>query len=254
MIKNKLILLLVYLTVTIAYSQEEKWLHGKIIVKDATPQGVHIINLVNEREAISDANGLFTILAKSEDLLVFSAVHLDYQRRIIEPEDFKLPLITIAMTARVNQLDEVKIIKYPKINALDLGILTTPAKHYTPAERRLKNASEFKPAFLLGFIGGMALPVEPIINAISGRTAMLKKELLVERRELLMAKISDLYEDDFYINKLKINKEYIKGFQLFLLDSPDFVTALKANNKTMISFLIGKLAVDYNIRINDENK
>lgn len=252
MIKNKLILLLVYLTVTIAYSQEEKWLHGKIIVKDATPQGVHIINLVNEREAISDANGLFTILAKSDDLLIFSAVHLDYQRRIIEPEDFKLPLITIAMTARVNQLDEVKILKYPKINALDLGILTTPAKHYTPAERRLRTAGDFKPADIVFILLGGA-SIDPVLNAISGRTAMLKKELLVERRELLMAKISDLYEDAFYINKLKVNKEYIKGFQLFLIDSPDFVKALKDNNKTMISFLIGKLAVDYNIRINDKN-
>ena len=120
---------------TFGQTTGEKLLHGKIIVESGTVGGVTIINLVNEKTAISDGDGEFSILAKADDLLVFSSVNLEYYRRIIEAEDLKPQVLTIKMTAKITELEEVIVNKHPEINAVSLGISPKGIKHYTPAER-----------------------------------------------------------------------------------------------------------------------
>ena len=167
------------------FSQNEKLLNGKIVVKDATPQGVHIINLMNEKETLSDSKGAFSIEAKPDDLLVFSANHLDYMRKIIETSDYYSAVLQIEMTSKINELDEVEVKNYSHLNAESLGI-TNGVKTYTPAERKLKTAGDFKPIHLLGILGG-SLPVDPILNAINGRTKRLKEEIKIEKKEICVS-------------------------------------------------------------------
>lgn len=154
--------LFVFCQVTFCQTNGEKLLHGKIVVDSGNVGGVTIINLVNEKSAISDGNGEFLILAKAEDLLVFSSVNLEYYRRIIEEEDLKTAVLTIKMTAKITELEEVIVNKHPEINAVSLGISAKGIKHYTPAERKLYTAN--------------STPVDALLNLMSGRTAMLKKK------------------------------------------------------------------------------
>ena len=235
----------------VGFSQSEKIISGKILVKNATPSGVHIINLVNEKEVISNENGEFKILAKVDDLLVFSSLTLDYQRKIIEVEDYNAGFFTMEMTAKINQLDEVEVVHYTKINAVDLGILSKKPKVYTPAERRLENAGVFRPTdILLIPFGGM--PVEPLLNAISGRTKQLKKELQIERKEFAILKIGDLFPDEYFVSQLKIPKDYVKAFQYYCVEKKDFIPVLKSKNKSLIAFKMSELAVEYNKLLNEK--
>jgi hypothetical protein len=55
-----------------------------------------------------------------------------------------------------------------------------------------------------------------------------------------------LYEDLYYINTLKIPQEYIKDFQYYLIEDPEFLAALNAKNRMLMLFLSSKLAVSYN--------
>lgn len=248
--KNTFFLLFSFFTI-VGFSQSEKIIAGKILVKNATPSGVHIINLVNENEVISDEKGEFKILAKVDDLLVFSSLTLDYQRKIIEVEDYNNGFITMEMTAKINQLEEVEIIHYNKINAVDLGILSKKPKVYTPAERRLENAGVFRPTdILLIPFGGM--PIEPLLNAISGRTKQLKKELQIERKEFAILKIGDLLPNEYFVSQLKIPKDYVKAFQYYCVEKKDFISVLKSKNKTLIAFKMSELAVEYNRLLYDK--
>ena len=242
---------LVFIT-QFVFSQNEKLLKGKIVVKDATPQGVHIINLMNEKETISDTEGFFSILAKPDDLLVFSAVHLDYMRKIIEVSDYNSDVLLIEMTSKVNQLDEVQVVDYSHLNAESLGI-TNGVKTYTPAERKLKTAGDFKPIHLLSLLGG-SLDIDPILNAINGRTKRLKEEIKIEKKEMYLSKLEDLYEAGFYTEKLKIHTDYVDGFKYYILEDADFIAVLNKNNETEISFLMSRLSVEYNNLISDEKK
>jgi hypothetical protein len=247
-----LFLLLLFSQMTFGQSFDEKLIHGKIMVESRAIAGVTIINLVNEKSTISDSNGEFFILAKADDLLVFTSVNLEYHRRIIEEEDLKPELLIIKMTAKVTELEEVIVNKHPEINAVSLGISPKGIKKYTPAERRLKTAGDFKPIQLLGILGG-SLPVDPILNAISGRTAMLKKELEVEKKEYLLALIGSLFDENYFTKTLKIPSDYIKGFQYYSIEDKKLAEALKSKNKTKIEFLIVPLAAKYNEIISEEN-
>ena len=94
-------------------------------------------------------------------------------------------------------------------------------------------------------MSGGSLGLDPILNWISGRTKMLKKELKVEKKEIALQKINDLFEEDYFTKILKIPVENVKGFQYFLVEDAEFVKALKSKNKTMAKFLLIGLASNY---------
>lgn len=226
--------------ITFGQAAGDKLLHGKIVVTSGTVDGVNIINLVNEKSTISDSNGEFFILAKADDLLIFTSVNLEYHRKIVEVEDLKKDIITVNMIAKVTELKEVIVNKHPEISAVSLGISAKGIKKYTPAERRLYTAT--------------STPVDALINMISGRTAMLKKDIEVEKKYSLLAKIDALFEDEYYINTLKIPADYIKGFQFYCVEDEKLATTLRTKNKTMTMFLLVPLAKKFNLLLDAKNE
>ena len=231
-----LFLILLYL-ISFGQTNGEKLLHGKIIVESGQVAGVTIINLVNEKSTFSDNNGEFFILAKADDLLVFTSVNLEYHRRQIEEEDLKSDIIIIKMTSKVTELEEVIVNKHPEINAVALGIAAKGIKKYTPAERRLQTAN--------------STPVDALINLMSGRTTMLKKELEVEKKERSLVVLRSLFEDSYFSKTLKIPSDYIKGFQYYCIEDKAFAEALTSKNKTKIEFVIVPLAEKFNTLLSD---
>lgn len=238
---NKKLLFIIFSICQIGFCQTkgEQLLHGKIKADSGNLDGVTIVNLVNEKGCTSDGNGAFTILAKAGDLLVFSSKNFEYHRRIIEEEDFKSPILYIQLTPKTIELEEVVINKHPEINAVSLGISPKGIVQFTPAERKLYTAN--------------STPIDALLNLMSGRTAMLKKELEVEKKERLLTLLDPLFEEKYYTNTLKIPKEYIKGFQYYCLEDQAFATSLHSKNKTMTNFLIVTLAKNYNKIIQDES-
>ncbi len=232
------------------FSQEEKPIKGKIIIKDAIPNNIVILNLVNEKESTSNVKGEFTIVAKPEDVLVFHAPNLDTQRKILETKDYDSGFFIIEMTSKVEELDEVEIRN--DINAVSLGILSKPAKKYTPAERRLKTAGEFKPIHLLQILGG-SMPFDPVLNAISGRTKKLRKEVKVERREILLKKIDDRFDNDFFISEMKIPRDNVGDFKQYLIDDEQFRNVFESKNEIMVLFVMSKLSASY-LNLEDEKE
>lgn len=165
-------------------------------------------------------------------------MNFEYKRKIIEAEDLTQPVVTIRMIPKPNQLDEVVVIKRSAPD--DLIMVHKDHKKFTPAERKLYTARSG--------------PVDIIVNALSGRTLLLKKELQIEFKERLLARVKTQYEDDFYIQTLKLPAAHIEGFQYFIIDDAEFVSALKAKNKTMMRFAIVRLASAYNEVIAAEKK
>ena len=228
-----------------AQNANEKLLHGKITAENALVGKIDVVNLVNEKATITNAEGDFYILAKAGDVLVLLSENLEYKREIISSEEFESELIFVQMKSKPIELEEVMINKSSEINSVSLGIISPNQKKYTAAERKLKTAGDFKPIQLLGILGG-SLPVDPIINTISGRTEKLKKELAVEKREFYLNKINETYKSDYFINVLDIPLNYVKGFQYFIIEDKIFVDHLSTNNTTMIEFLMSELAIKYN--------
>ncbi|MCF8320776.1 MAG: carboxypeptidase-like regulatory domain-containing protein [Flavobacterium sp.] len=227
---KKWVVLLLFFGTFSLWSQDRnvRLLQGIIAADDAVLSGIEVVNLGNEKVTVTNSKGEFSILAKADDILVFSSKSLEMRRLLIDEDDLKSGVITVNMYPKTIELNEV-IVKKSPIE----GVSIIPGqKQYTPAERKLHTATS----------GVLDAP----INWMSGRTAMLKKEVAVERKERLLDKIGILYEDKYYIETLKIPEIYIDDFQRYIIEDKEFTAALKVKNRTMMLFLISKLAVNYN--------
>ena len=103
------------------------------------------------------------------------------------------------MTAKSIDLKEVIINEHPEITAENIGVIPYGQKKYTPAERKLYTAGDFKPIHLLGLLGG-TLAVDPIINKINGKSKKLKKEIEVEKKESYLKQLDNLFDLDFFVD------------------------------------------------------
>ena len=246
-ILNKFILLLVGLFLVNNVSSQVNSgvrLNGKIISDYPDMEGIYIANLATDISIVSDKNGYFTLRASVGDTLLFSAVQFKGLKIKLKSEDFSKDIFFVKLETMNTILDEVKIQQYRNINSVSLGLVSKNQKQYTPAERRLKSAGQFKwYSPLLIPLGGMS--IDGLLNTISGRTSMLQQNLLTEKKEFLLKKIYTLYDDKYFTETLKIPSDYIKGFQYYITEDQKFVAAMNNNNKTMATFLMTELSVEY---------
>lgn len=216
---------------TFLFAQKSVKIKGIIRVADAKSSGVHVINLNTEEEVISDENGAFVIDVHLDDLLVFSTDHLDYMRKIVGEDEFSSAQISVEMTSKSTVLEEVEIVNYSRINAVDLGILSKPAKKYTVAERRLYAST--------------SSPVDGLLNLISGRKAIVEDGIEIEKRAFALTALDGRYPEKFYSETLKIPAEEIGGFHYFAVEDFKLKEALKGTNSFLVTFIMIKLASDY---------
>ncbi|ABQ04802.1 carboxypeptidase-like regulatory domain-containing protein [Flavobacterium johnsoniae] len=231
-------LFLFFAQLSFGQKASSKEISGQIFEKSTSVTSVNIINNDTQVSTVSDNDGRFSIVVKEGDVLVFSAVNLEPLKRRISAEDMNLSLLVIKMEAKEIELKEVVVNDNYGITAENLGIVPRGQKTYTPAERKVYTAT--------------STSVDKILNGISGRTAMLKKEVNVEKKEALFRKIEYLFDENYYTERLKIPADDIKGFQLYCVDDADFAVSLNTKNKTMSMFLITDLARKYLIILENE--
>ena len=252
--KIKFCLFLLFLTnIIIAQEPSKVVLKGKINANTMDLEGIYVINLRTEIATITEKEGFFSILAIPGDTLLFSALQLKELRQVLKSSDFQESFVEVKMESKITQLREVKVKRYDNINAVSLGISPAGIKHLTQAERHLKTASGLNPEASgdSGMAGG-SIGFDPLLNLISGRTAMLKKEVAAEKKLSFIQLLERMFNEDYFRNTLKIPVEYIKGFEYYIVENDRFTTVLKTKNKTTIEFLMVELAVKYNEMIVSE--
>lgn len=226
-----------------AQDSVEKVINGTIISDSSSVEGVHILNLVNEKSTVSNQYGKFSIAAKEDDLLVFSAIHLEYARKSVLKSEYNSGTLTVKLNAKVTQLDEVVVTEYPRINAQELGIIDYKPKEYTPAERKLRPTIMTKYDWIGVAMG--KIPVDPFLYWVTGRTKTLKGELEIEKKELLLKKLEEWNEKIFYTEELKIPVDCVEGFKYCVIYDEEMMRCLTTNNKLQGNFQLAKLSVDF---------
>ena len=224
-----------------AQATSDKILKGKVTSDVYDLEGIYIINLKTEKATTTTSGGYFFILVSAGDSLMLSSVHFKGLRIAFSSSDIERDLVFVKMQPLVTQLEEVKVFQYKNINAVALGIIPKGQKSYTEAERKLRTATGLDAQIGLN----TSLSIDPLFNLLSGRTAMLLKELEVEKKESLLRQIENMFDKEYFVNKLKIPEEYVRGFQYYIVENNRFVATLNEKNKTMATFLMGALATKY---------
>ncbi|GAW90777.1 hypothetical protein FPS14_contig00108-0003 [Flavobacterium psychrophilum] len=159
----------------------KKNIKGIVLVFDNPYKNVSVKNLSSNKEVVTNERGEFILGANPKDTLLFSSIQLMNLRFIVLEKHFGTSNLEVPMDKKTIKLKEVIIKNSPNINAVSLGIISKNQKKFTPAERRLYTAGDFKPIHLLGVLTG-CLAIDPIINSINGKTTRLKKKLKLKKR------------------------------------------------------------------------
>lgn len=237
-------------------------LKGKVTNEGMGVADVHVLNTSAGKATISDNNGDFSLPARFSDTLLFSAVQFKRKVLVVSHEMLESTAILVPLDEFVNELDEVVVRPYDLsgdltrdmetmktgqvVSATSLGLPNAHVKPLIQSERLLREAS-FGP-FSVGTL--TAIPFNPIINAISGRTKMLKKRVARDHAYLRSEEVRGYFADSLYGTQLKIPKDRIPDFIYFCEVDEAFDSLVSTGDKMAIwGFFIKK-----SIRYRENNK
>ncbi len=222
------------------FAQDRVALHGKIVSRSKDLQGIYVSNINTGDALMTEQGGYFKIKAQENDTLMFSGPLFIGYRYVLDDIDFKRDIVLIPLEPNDlnRQLNEIVI---THISSASLGLVPEYSRRYTPAERRLYTATSSPGG------AGIAIPVDAIVNWISGRTAMLKKALKYEKQEMRKEKFLNIMDEYVLIKDYSIPKEYVVGFAYFVSDDDimsGYLTS-SATERDKISSRTGVLALEF---------
>lgn len=234
-----------------AQTFDSKTLEGKVYSSDGDVAATHVLNTTTKKASITDVDGLFSILIHLNDTLVFSAVQYKKKTLIVSASIMESKFISLELEAVNIALDEVVVTPYnltgeldrdmkrldvaPAVTAAGLGLPNAYVKIPTQTERRLFEATS----------GGGFIPLNPIINGITGRTKQLKELVAVEKKYARTERVKQFYPDSLWIKELGIPENRVDDFLYFCEVDPNFTTVVDTADKLKIWNYLNRKSVVY---------
>lgn len=218
MIKSRLLVFFCLLSSTVvAQSFFLQKIEGQIVSDDGDVSGTTVLNSTSNRGTITDADGFFKISAKINDTIVFSAIQFKRREIIVTQAILDEPLLKVVLQESLTELDEVIVRPYNLtgdilkdiavlktdvvVTSSTLGLPNAYVKPVTKAERELFAAT-----------ANPFMSFDPLINAISGRTKMLKKRVARNKKYAQTEEVKTFYSDSLFLNRLKIPANHLDDF------------------------------------------
>lgn len=245
----------IYLFLLLSFPSFSQTLLKGEIANSGDNEGIHVFNKTFHKYTITAADGSFEIEVKLNDTIVFSAVQYQLKQLIVTQEIIAKKHLYILLEEQINELDAVYI--KPKLSgdlladtqriktkelftARTLGLPNAHVKPPTPSERKLYTATH----------SGGGLPIDALINAISGRTKMLKKHIQLERKSNLENSVYNTFENTMLYD-FKIPKDNIHDFLYYASSDKLFSQIVKTNSNIIIYDFIKSKSKSY-LKIHSE--
>ena len=248
MTRSKILLLFFILMGTTLSAQTlfTKQIEGRVYSESGDVAATHVLNITSDRASITDLNGFFSIIAKLNDTLVFSAIQFKRKTMVVTHSVLESKMLYVPLEDALTELDEVIVMPYnltgdmtmdldrmqiePVITASTLGLPNAYVKLPTKAERELFAAT-----------ANPFMSFDPLINAITGRTKMLKERMAKNKKYNRTLRVRAFYADSLYRTEFKIPEDNIADFMYFCEVDPDFQTVVDTHDQLKIwEFMRGK--------------
>lgn len=207
---------------------------------------IHIINKTASKFTITNAEGIFEIPAQLNDTIIVSGIQYVPKEFVVTDIIMQTKTVTVNLEENINVLNQVTVGKIltgdlmsdiensdvkRNLNFYDLGIPGYTGPQKTQSERRLYEAKS----------GAGLVPLNPLINWISGRTKRLKGQI---KQEEIDSAVNEAYAgfSDLLFETDTLEKSKHMEFFYYSADDPKFLTLSKTKNKMqMFQFLKEKL-------------
>lgn len=245
---NKLCFIFMIVMISfVAQAQETVLLQGQVLNDTIDTSNLTIVNLTLQLGTTTSNSGVFTIKARQKDTITISAVQYETRQFVVNKTIFDRKKITLYLIPKITELDQVVISNIDltgdinkdinsttfkvKITPTQLGIPENTAPPRTVEERRYYTA----------VTSGGGIPLDGLINSITGRLKMLKKHIEVSRFEKLVQESRYHFSDSLYMKELNIDKDLIEDFVYYTFEDPKAKALTDASDALgLLDFMIEK--------------
>ncbi|MGB0790292.1 MAG: hypothetical protein ACPGRT_02315, partial [Flavobacteriaceae bacterium] len=183
---------------------------------------------------------------------VLSAVQFKTKRFVYDESLSGVTYIEIPMEAFVNELKGVTLQPYNLNGRLstDLDSLGTEGPP-TASSLGLPNANIYIPTkneriLYEATTGGGLIPLNPLLNALTGRTKELKNQVRLERKNRTLDLIIKRYEQLLFEDQLGIKKEDIRRFLYFCEADSLFTGTLEKKDEILFYEFLKSKSLQFN--------
>ena len=238
--KTKLSIIIWGLFFQISFSQNEirKPLHGQVISDSLSLESGYVLNVSSQTRTFISANGLFDILAKPKDTLLFSSLAFLSKKVVLTEKNCQERLFIVQMDVVNNELKEVLVSNGIKINALAGGSQkmvdrkffddqkSSPKNRLMPADGTIENGMDFVRIF-------------KELKKILRKKEEVKEEFITDVAFSQYVKMN--FSPSFFSQDLKINDDEVELFLLYCSNDLDSKKYLKPEDQFLLmDFLITK--------------
>ncbi|MEH6537915.1 MAG: carboxypeptidase-like regulatory domain-containing protein [Psychroserpens sp.] len=215
---------------------------------------IHILNITAQKFTITNDNGEFEIPAKLNDTIFISSIQYTPQKIVVSKTNLAMKFISVSLTDRVNELDEVVVGKVltgdlmsdiensdakRDINFYDVGIPGYTGKPKTQRERKLYDADAGRSIVIAPLYVG--INIHKILNKISGRTKKLKQAVKLEKQDKCIQKVIFEFSNMLFVD-YEIEEHLKTEFFYYVAEDPNFPTlCIDYNSFRIYEFLLQKL-------------
>ena len=197
-------------------------IRGQVFIADSDASGVHVINLSKNRVTITNRKGEFQLEAQVNDTISFSLIGYGTRKLIVTENIAKGQKIHIQLEESAIDLEEIIVKPFyltgslkedltdqeKEISASSLNLPNADVKIKTQNERKFFTATDWD--FKL-----TSIKLDPIMNAVSGRTKVLKNRIRLENERAKYDKVYQNIDSSILIESFNIPKENLYEFYYF---------------------------------------
>ncbi|MFC6861704.1 peptidase associated/transthyretin-like domain-containing protein [Zunongwangia atlantica] len=255
--RNQILFAFVLVMPAVTFSQSIV-IDGKIVADSLDGSLINIVNLSSGRGTTSNASGNFSISASLNDTLLFSSVQYKKKEIIVDSLLYERKFLIVELQATINQLDEVRLPNLTGNLSSDIQAMPINDKYALNAPMSLKTPLSHEEKMLYTATTGPggtrfkwysallgSVPLDPVFNAINGRTKMLKKLNKNVREENVLETELDLRKS-FLIERCNLTQAQLHLFLNYcfaqagyreLLNDPDQLKLLEFYKREAVKFL-----------------
>ncbi|CAL2086933.1 carboxypeptidase-like regulatory domain-containing protein [Tenacibaculum sp. 190524A05c] len=240
--KKSLLLFIITLTKGVLLHSQEITIKGKVEDNVGIVKNVNILNTESKKGIFSDDEGYFSLKVKLGDKLEFTSIQHYKKEVYIDLNTIKTKALNIKLQSKDYLLDEVEIKK-----TLLSGTLAVDTKFAKETKREevmknlgfnpyIKKKSQIERKIHTASTSSGIIPLGLLINTLSGRMRVLKKQREIAENETKMTYIDKNYRTHI-IHDLKIDSINVDRFIYFMHLDKNFKEVYKKGDMKLIPFL-----------------
>jgi len=241
--KNCYTLLFTLFCATTLFSQERESfdLFGIILSDSLGIENAHVINNTSLKGAFTNSKGVFTLPVKIGDTSLVSHLNYTVKKIIVSVTEKATKKVLVNLESKTHTLSEITIKKRRSIFYVDPQIMPQSMVNATTLKLPYANVIVKRDERITKLtLTSASVDLDNLINSLNGNAKKAKELKKAKSKDNQLDKIRKHYTDYFFVNQLKIKKQYINQFLNYCLNSGIIMQYKKGNQIKLTEILISE--------------